>query len=121
MVVVDEFTERLAKVRQRFTSTLAGKVEQSYAALAGLSGDDAGAANVVEETYRRPHGICGIGPTVGFKATGLAARQAEAVLLFPLQAKRGLTANEVTIFTQALDALREAARLELQTTNPDQR
>lgn len=118
-MLVDEFTERLAKVRQRFTSTLTGKIEQFYVALAALSGDDASAASAVEETYRRLHGICGIGPTVGFKATGQAAREAEAVLLFPRQAKRGLTANEVTIFTKALDALREAARLELQTIDLD--
>jgi chemotaxis protein histidine kinase CheA len=113
-MAVDPFAERLAKVRHRFVSALESKIEDSYAAVPRLSAAASGAAEEVAEIYRRMHGLVGIGPTVGFAATGRAARSAENVLLAPHHAKRGLTNEEVDSFRKALHALREAATKELQ-------
>ena len=45
--------------------------------------------------HRRAHDLCGVGPTMGFVATGQAARTIEQVLLAALKADRALTADEV--------------------------
>jgi hypothetical protein len=109
-MTIDPFTERLARVRQRFVSTLEGKIEGAYAAIPAL----AGAAPAVTETYLCMHSLVGIGPTVGFPATGRAAHDVEAVLRPPQQARRGLTDDEILALTKRLHALREAATRELQ-------
>jgi len=114
-MAVDPFAERLAKVRHRFVSALESKIEDAYTAVPRLSGTTSGSADEVGEMYRRMHGIVGIGPTVGFAATGRAARSAENVLLAPHHAKRGLTTEEIDSFRKALHGLREAATRELQT------
>jgi hypothetical protein len=115
-VAIDPFQERLAKVRFRFASTLEGKIEDTYAVLAHLSGYDKGAVDAVEATYRRIHGICGIGPTVGFVQTGRVARDVEAILLEPVRTQRGLTEAEAASFRKKLHVLRETAKSELQST-----
>lgn len=112
-MVTDEFAERLAKVRARFVSSLETKIEQTYAALPQLAGDDAAVVSSLSETYRRIHGISGIGVTVGFVETGQAARDLETVLLRAYREQRGLAASEIDDFTKALDALRRAAQREL--------
>jgi hypothetical protein len=113
-MTVDPFAERLARVRERFVSALESKIEDTYAALPDLAGESA-AFEAVDETYRRIHGIVGIGPTVGFAATGRAARTLEHILLQPHEAERGLTAAEITSFRKALHTLRETAASELQS------
>jgi chemotaxis protein histidine kinase CheA len=115
-VPIGEFEERLAKVRHRFASTLEGKIQDTYSALPLLSSASDGAHEAVEATYRRIHGICGIGPTVGFARTGKVAREAEAVLLESYHAHRGLTEAELAQFRKKLHELREAAKSELQST-----
>jgi chemotaxis protein histidine kinase CheA len=115
-VSTDEFAERLAKVRQRFVSSLPSKIDETYAALPHLAGDDVTVVPTVSETYRRIHGISGIGLTVGFIKTGQAARDLETVLLAPYRERRGLAATELDDFKKALDALQEAAHRELLTT-----
>jgi HPt (histidine-containing phosphotransfer) domain-containing protein len=115
-VSTDEFAERLAKVRQRFISSLATKIDETYAALPYLAGDDVAVVPTVSETYRRIHGISGIGRSVGFVNTGQAARDLETVLLSPYREQRGLAANELDDFKKALDALHEAAHRELLQT-----
>jgi chemotaxis protein histidine kinase CheA len=110
---VDIFEERLAKVRQRFVSTLESKIADAWCALPRLVGADLTAANEVAETYRHIHGICGIGATVGFTATGTAARNAETVLLVAFKTQRGLTEAERELLQKALAALRTAAQSEL--------
>ena len=114
-MAVDVFTERLAKVRSRFVATLEGKIEDTYRSLPDLSGQGHAQAQLVEETYRRIHSMVGIGPTVGFGATGRAAREVENVLLPASNAKRGLTEQEMLSFKKALHLLRETARQELQS------
>jgi len=113
-VYTDEFEARLAKVRHRFASSLESKITDTAAALPRLAGGAPGAAAILDDAYRRIHTICGVGPTVGFTATGQAAREAEAILLIPMRDKRGLTAQESVTFKQALDTLWDAARSELQ-------
>jgi hypothetical protein len=113
-MAVDPFAERLARVRQRFVSALESKIKDTFAAIPDLSGDAAAAVEAVEESYRRIHGIVGIGPTVGFVRTGRVARDVENILMRPHQAERGLTEEEIASFKKALHALRETATSELQ-------
>jgi hypothetical protein len=112
---VDPFAARLARVRQRFVSALESKITDTYAAVPNLAGDSSDTVEAVAETYRRIHGIVGIGPTVGFAGTGRAARHLEDILMEPHQAERGLTAPELLSFKKALHTLRETAAQELQT------
>jgi chemotaxis protein histidine kinase CheA len=114
-MAVDAFAERLGKVRERFAAALESKIEETFAALPDLSGETSSVIETVGESYRRLHGLVGIGPTVGFARTGRAARVLENILLPPHQAKRGLTAEEIASFKPALDALRETAANELQS------
>jgi hypothetical protein len=114
-MVVDPFAERLARVRQRFISTLESKIEHSYADLPKLSGEGRDAIDTLGEAYRRMHDIAGVGPTIGFVATGRAAKTVENILLGPYRATRGLGAAEVDAFKKALHVLREAAQREVQT------
>lgn len=109
----DQFTERLAQVRARFAAALPAKILETRAALPNLAGDNSNVVLIVGETYRRIHGICGVGPTVGLAATGSAARNAELVLLPAYRDSRALTLAEAASFKETLDALDEAARQEL--------
>jgi chemotaxis protein histidine kinase CheA len=113
-MTLDPFTDRLNRVRQRFVSTLEGKIADACAAVPRFPASLAAAATAVADTYRSMHGVVGIGPTVGFPATGRAARAAEDVLRAAQQAKRGLTDDEMLALQARLDALREAAARELQ-------
>jgi HPt (histidine-containing phosphotransfer) domain-containing protein len=96
-------------------SSLAGKIEEASAATPNLSDAAPAAAPAVEAAYRSIHGILGIAPTVGFPATGRAARDVEDVLRLPQQDKRGLSGDEILAFTKYLHALREVASSELQS------
>jgi hypothetical protein len=111
----DPFTERLAKVRRRFASTLESKISDSFAALPQLSSNEPAAIATLGDAYQRLHQICGVGPTIGFVATGKAARNAEDILLTPFKSKRCLTSEEAVRLQTALDALQAAARTELQS------
>ena len=111
----DVFAERLAKIRSRFVAALPAKIDANDAALPALAGDGVASVEAVAETYRRLHGIAGTGPTIGFAATGQAARQAEAVLIEAYRGQRALRPDETTSLKDALIALRQAARAELQT------
>lgn len=113
--MVDVFADRLAKVRHRFAASVEGKIDDTYRAFPQLVGD-AAVPDVVAETYRRIHGICGVAETVGFTETGRAARKLDTILFVAYQARRGLNAGEMTPAQKALHGLREAARLELQST-----
>ena len=98
-------------------STLEGKIDDAYAAVPKLSDIAPEAAATVAEGYRRIHGIVGIGPTVGFPATGRAARNVEDVLRGAYQDQRGLTADEILSFKKSIHVLREAATHELQSVS----
>jgi hypothetical protein len=114
-MTVDPFAERLARVRQRFASALESKIHDTYTAIPNLSGDTAAVVEAVGETYRRMHGLVGIGPAVGFARTGNAARSVELILMLPHQTERGLTPDEIDSFKKKLHTLRETAASELQS------
>lgn len=113
-MTVDPFTDRLARVRHRFVSTLDSKIEDAHAAISSLSDVSPGAAVAAAEVYRSIHGLVGIGPTVGFPGTGQAARSVEDVLRGPYQGARGLKADEIVLFKKRLHGLREAVTREMQ-------
>lgn len=110
----DIFADRVAKVRQRFISTLEAKIDETCAALPQVSGEGPPAAAAVADAYRCMHGIVGIGRTVGFSAIGGAAREVLDVLRPPFHAGRGLTADETSHLENSLQALRTVAARELQ-------
>ena len=70
---VDRFSERLAKVRHRFMGREAAF--NGSRPFQSSSAKRPEVTEVVGEAYRRLHGIVGVGPTVGFTATGRAARR----------------------------------------------
>jgi hypothetical protein len=109
-----DFSQRLAKVRHRFAATLTSKIRDTYIALPSLTGEGSDVAEAVGETFRRIHGIAGIGSAVGFAATGRAARDVENVLLAAHYAQRGLRPEEVTALEKELKTLRDAAQHELE-------
>jgi Hpt domain len=113
----DIFADRVAKVRERFVSTLAAKIDETCAAVPKLG--EVAPPNVavpaVADAYLRIHGIAGIGRTVGFPETGRAALAVEDVLRPPYRAARGLTSDEISLLKNSLQALRAVALRELQT------
>jgi hypothetical protein len=111
----DEFAERLAALRKRFASRLAGRLAEIDAALPELSGDGGVVAGAVYATHRKVHDLCGIGPTLGFTATGAAARVCERILLQPSRGERGLTEQELGQLREGLVTLRAAAQNEMQS------
>jgi hypothetical protein len=110
----DQFHDRLDAVRRRFASSLQRKIEDTVAELPRLCGDSDAVINAVETSYRRIHGICGVGATVGFVITGRAAKKAEDVLVGAFRGRRGLVAEELIRLEKALEALSFAAANELQ-------
>ena len=116
-MAIDQFTERLAIVHTRFAANLNRKLDNLDRALPQLSGERPAAIEALATAHRNVHALCGIGPTVGFVATGQAARLVERILIQPLRAKRGLTDSEVVRVRDGLRALRAAARNEMPITN----
>lgn len=114
-MTADPFMDRLVRVRARFATALAGKIDETVAALPRLSDATPAAAVAVAEAYRRVHGIVGVGPTVGFPASGRAAHDVEDVLRSPQLQRRGLTAEETVQLARTLQVLREVAARELQS------
>lgn len=111
---VDIFADRLARVRRRFISALQGRIDDTDAAIPKLGGGTATAAAAVGEAYRCMHGIVGVGPTVGFPATGRAAHDVEDVLRPAQNERRGLSDGEISRLRQRLLDLRAAAEREMQ-------
>ena len=113
IVEVDEFAERLERVRKRFAAALGGKIADNFAALPKLCGAGADAIETTIVVHRRLHKMCGIAPTLGFSATGQAARSAEMIVREPARTRRALTPDELSALTTRLDALRDAAHSEI--------
>jgi hypothetical protein len=114
----DEFAERLAILRRRFADKLPGRLAEIDAALPALTGDGGAVAGAVYTAHRKVHDLCGIGPTLGFVATGQAARLCERILLQPSRGERGLTEQELVKLRDGLAALRAAAHNDMQSTSP---
>jgi hypothetical protein len=117
VVQPDQFSERLDAIRIRFASALEDKIKDTYAELPHLSEAGVDVVNVVANAYRRIHGICGVGPMVGFGATGRAAKAVEGVLIDAYRSQRGLTAAETTRLEQTLGLLAAAAQAELRSNS----
>lgn len=111
---VDVFADRLARVRRRFVSTLQGRIDDTDASIPKLGRGTAGAAAAVGEAYRCMHGIVGVGPTVGFPATGRAAHDVEDVLRPAQNERRGLSDDEISTLRDRLLDLRAAVEREMQ-------
>jgi hypothetical protein len=109
----DQFEIRLARLRHRFATTLESKIEDAVVSADRMSRSNDGVIKHISESYRRLHGICGIGPTVGFSATGEAARTAEVALMQAHRESRGLTEKEALTLKKALQHLRVTAASEL--------
>jgi len=114
----DPFTERLALIRTRFASNLNRTIDSVDNSLPQLVGESEAVKAALATAHRSVHGLCGIGPTIGFVATGNAARIVERFLLQPLRAKRGLTEDEVMVIRKGLAELRNVAQAEMQTNMP---
>jgi hypothetical protein len=110
---VDQFEIRLARVRHRFATTLEGKIKDAVVSADRIAHGHGEVIKHISVSYRDLHGISGIGPTVGFAATGEAARAAEGYLLQAHRGQRGLTEPEVISLKKALEHLRVAATSEL--------
>lgn len=111
----DEFNKRIARIRQRFAAALPQKIDGGFAALPRLAESDADAIELLVVTHRNLHEMCGVAPSIGFTATGVAARAAETVLRGPAKSKRPLTPQEVVAYREAIEKLREAAQSELES------
>lgn len=114
-----QFAERIAMIRARFAAKLADKIQETDAALPQAAGEGTDAADAVALAYRRFHDVCGIGPTIGFEATGRAARVLDAILVGPFRDHRGLSGDELAKLKEGLESLRIAARSEMQSTDSD--
>lgn len=109
----DQFESRLAVVRHRFATTLESKIADVFVSADRMSRGNNVVVNDLSESYRHLHNICGIGPTVGFAATGEAARAAEATLMQAHRERRSLTEAEALNLKKALGRLQVAAASEL--------
>jgi hypothetical protein len=109
----DRFETCLARVRHRFAASLESKIEDTVIWANRMSRGDDGVVQHISESYRCLHGICGIGPTVGFSATGEAAHAAEVALMQAYHESRGLTEREVLSLKKALHLLQVAAASDL--------
>jgi uncharacterized Fe-S center protein len=111
----DQFEHRLARVRHRFATTLESKIQDAVISADRMSRSSDGVIKHVSDSYLCLHGICGIGPTVGFAATGEAARTAEVTLMQAYRESRALSDKEVLSLKKALEHLRVAAASELRS------
>jgi hypothetical protein len=109
----DRFETRLAIVRHRFATALESKIQDVVVSASRMSSSSEGGIERVSESYRRLHSICGVGPAVGFAATGEAAHFAEVTLMPAHCEGREPTEREVLCLKKALEHLRVVAASEL--------
>jgi chemotaxis protein histidine kinase CheA len=107
--VSDLFAERFAAVRERFAAKLDARIDEIAATGPKLSRGD---AQALAHAHRRAHDLCGVGPTMGFIATGKAARAIEQIMLAALKANRPLSSDELAKVSEGVVALRAAATTE---------
>jgi hypothetical protein len=115
MMAADEFAVRVARVRDRFASNLNGKIANGFAALDTMARGDGDAVDAAITTHRMLHEMCGVAPTLGFDATGKAARSACYAIREAANAKRAATPDEIAILKSEIKRLQEAATADLQT------
>jgi hypothetical protein len=108
-----DFAESIAKIRARFAEKLTHTIQQTDADMPHLMRDGDNCVDTVAIAYRRFHDVCGIGATIGFEATGQAARAIDTILIGPFREQRGLSGDELIKLTEGLVSLRGAARTEM--------
>jgi hypothetical protein len=116
-----EFAARIDKIRARVALKLVDKMQQTDAALSQMVGGGSDAAEAVETAYRWLHDVSGIGPTIGFDATGRQARSCADILVVAFRAQRGLSPDELELLGNSLESLRIAALSETHSTDSDRR
>jgi hypothetical protein len=107
----DPYTERIAAVRVRFVAKLDARIGEIETALP-QSGRQVG-LETLTVAHREAHGLCGIGPVLGYVETGKAARTVERVLLGAVKAKRALTDDETVRVREGIALLRSTAASEV--------
>jgi chemotaxis protein histidine kinase CheA len=112
-VTSEIFFQRIAAVRERFVAKLETRIGEIESTVPRLQHEDS--MEALARVHRHAHDLCGVGPTMGFVATGKAARQVEQILLAALKANRSLTADEVARVTESVARLRAAAQSESQS------
>jgi HPt (histidine-containing phosphotransfer) domain-containing protein len=105
--VSDLFAERFAAVRQRFAAKLDARIDEIEAKISEL--DREISQEALAHAHRRAHDLCGVGPTMGFVATGQAARSIEQVLHAAIKSGRTLTGDEAARVRDGIARLRSAA------------
>jgi chemotaxis protein histidine kinase CheA len=115
--VSDLFAERFAAVRQRFAAKLDARIDEIEATLPELG--LGGSRDKLAHAHRRAHDLCGVGPTMGFVATGQAARSIERVMLAAVKSNRALTDDEVAQVRDGIARLRSAASAETKTAGQE--
>lgn len=107
----DPFTERLAAVRERFVAKFDARVGEIEFAIPPL-GREVGLCTVAE-AHRQAHGLCGVGPSLGYVETGKVARSIERMLLAALRDKRPLADDEIVALREQIGLLRSTATTEM--------
>ena len=118
-VTTDHFAERFAAVRERFAAKLDSRIEEIEAAVPEFGSDGEAGMEARARAHRRAHDLCGIGPTMGFVATGKQARTVEQLLLAPIKAGRALTSAEIVRLCEEIAGLRSAARADIAPTGQE--
>jgi HPt (histidine-containing phosphotransfer) domain-containing protein len=107
----EPYVQRIAEIRQRFAPQLESKIELIESATRRDGGE--ASLDAVALAHRQAHGLCGVGPTLGFVGTGQVARSIEQFLLAVVKAGRELTDDEVPRLRDGVALLRSTARAEI--------
>jgi HPt (histidine-containing phosphotransfer) domain-containing protein len=108
----DQFSERLAALRRRFSDQLIARIDGIEAAAPQLGGR--AKLDVLARAHRDVHHLCGVGPSLGFVETGKAARTIEQFLLAAVRAERALTSEEISRLQTGIALLHSAASAEME-------
>ena len=111
-----EFAARIGRICARVALRLSDNIQQTDTSLSQMTGERSEAVDAVATAYRWLHDISGIGPTVGFEATGRLARSCAAALLGAFRARRGLSPDELALLTESFESLRITALNEIHLT-----
>ena len=107
----DLFADRMAAIRQRFIIKFNDRIDEIESAIPQPGRD--GEFHILALAHRQAHGLCGIGPTLGFVGTGKAARLIEQLLLPVVKAQRALAGDEIPRLREGITLLRSAANAEM--------
>ncbi|MGZ3411055.1 MAG: Hpt domain-containing protein [Xanthobacteraceae bacterium] len=111
----DVVTERIAMVRRRFAANLDEYLDEITSPL--LPGGETG-LSILAQAYQRAHKLCGVGPILGFVATGKRARAIERLLRPAVKARRPLNSEEIQLLRERIAQLRSVAAAEIDHPAP---